>query len=56
MESESRLEVNNGVLLPLRTQPEAAAVILSVVEEPADTVPLLQSLGEYDVEASVELG
>ena len=56
MKSEGRLEVNNGVLLPLRPQPEAAPVILSMVEKPADTVPLLQSLGEDNVEAGVELG
>ena len=56
MKSESRLELNNGVLFPLRTEPEAAAVILSVVQKPADTVPLLQGLGEDDVEAGVQLG
>ena len=56
MKSEGRLEVNNGVLFPLRAKPEATPVILSVVEQPADTVPLLQSLGEDDVEAGVELG
>ena len=56
MKSEGWLEVNNGVLLSLGSQPEAAPVILGVVEEPADAVPLLQSLGEDDVEAGVELG
>ena len=48
--------MNNGVLFSLRAQSEATAVVLGVVEKPADTVPLLQSLGEHDVEAGVELG
>ena len=55
MKSEGWLELNNRVLLPLGAQPKAAPVILGVVQQPADTVPLLQSLGEDDVEASVEL-
>ena len=56
MKSEGWLELNNGVLLPLGPQSEAAPIILGVVQQPADTVPLLQSLGEDDVEAGVELG
>ena len=56
METECWLKMNNGVLFARRSQPEAAPVILGVVEEPADAVPLLQRLGEDDVEAGVELG
>ena len=56
MKSEGWLELNNRVLLPLGAQPKAAPVILSVVEQSAHTVPLLQRLGEDDVEAGVELG
>ena len=35
--------------------PEASPIVLGVVEEPADAVPLLQGLREHDVEAGVEL-
>ena len=56
LESQRWLQMYNGALFSLRSQPEASSVVLGVVEEPAHAVPLLQGLGEHDVEARVVLG